>query len=177
MAVKVPEVLRTKGEAFDRALARPMLIRTEDQWKEEAYAEAEQPEAVGAVLVETLHPHLINAAVGYLYRKEMARNGAEVWAKASKVGGKLAHYTHLDFLIEVNWSRWLMLSDERRIALIDHELMHCGYDGEHDRYVLVPHDLEEFNAIARRWGSWRPSMAHFATALGEGAQLALFTHD
>jgi len=103
-----------------------------------------------------------------------------VWAQASKVTGKLHHYSRLDFLIEVNWTKWASLSPARRLALIDHELTHCSREETDDgetKYVLLPHDIEEFHSIVRRWGAWRPQLADFANAMGEGQQLGLFTHD
>lgn len=176
MPIKLPDALRMYEAAILEALSEP-LLKTWDE--EEKFAEAAQPEAIGRVLIDAIHEHLVNAQIGYLYREEISKGGATVWAQASKVGGKLAHFSHLDFLIEVNWTWWNQLEPAQRVALIDHELTHCERretdDGE--SYGIAPHDLEEFNSIARRWGMWRPSMAHFANALGDGQQRGLFPHD
>jgi hypothetical protein len=173
---RVPEALRQHQPELEAALTTPLLVTWDD---EESFADADQPAAIGAVLVDAIHTNLANAKIGYVFRKDIKRRGQCVWGQASKVGGKLAHFSHLDFLIEINWERWKLLDQTRRVALLDHELTHCGVEEteEGEKFVLVPHDIEEFDSIARRWGIWRPQLAHFADALGAGQQLALFPHD
>lgn len=173
---KMPDALRVHQDAIASAL----LVHSLQTWdEEETYADADQPAAIGRALVRALHPHLANAKIGYLYREEIKSRGTTVWAQASKVGGKLKYFSHLDFLIEVNWMTWNRLQPPRRVALIDHELTHCGIEDTEQgpRCVIVPHDIEEFESIVRRWGVWRPSLASFASALGEGQQTGLFPHD
>lgn len=173
---KLPESLRTSQDLIAAALRTPILKTWDDELK---FVEAEQPRAIARAIIPALHEHLINAKIGYLYRKEINRRGMTVWAQASKAGGKLAYFSELDFLIEVNWTWWNNLEPAQRVALMDHELTHCEREETDDgeKYVIRPHDLEEFNSIARRWGSWRPSMAQFAFALGEGQQIGIFPHD
>lgn len=174
----VPDALRSHAEALTKALAVATLAKWNEDDDAPPYVDAEQPEAIGKALVKALRPELRNAKIGYLFRKTISRGGTTVWAQASKVGGKMHHFTHLDFLIEINWTAWHVINTPaRKLALIDHELEHCGHNTETDKYVLVPHDIEEFSMIARRWGSWRPQLAQFANALAEGSQLGLFTHD
>lgn len=36
-------------------------------------------------------------------------------------------------------------------ALIYHELLHIGIDGE--KYSVIPHDLEDFKAVIDRYGA------------------------
>jgi hypothetical protein len=175
-ARKLPEVLEKHRDAIEKALAAPIL----GSWPEgEKYHEAAQPEAIGRALVRALYPELANAQIGYLFRQEIHSHRERVWGKASRVAGKVAFYSHLDFLIEISWEDWLLLKPNQRVALIDHELAHCGKEDTEkgERYVLVPHDIEEFSTIARRWGAWRRALAQFANALGDGSQLGLFPHD
>ncbi|HEY7236551.1 MAG TPA: putative metallopeptidase [Gemmatimonadaceae bacterium] len=173
---KLPPTLEQFMPSFQAAFKDHALLVTWDDSKR--FVQAEQPAAIGRVLVKSLHVHLREAEIGYLFRKEIKHRGKHVWAQASKVGGKLGHYSEKNLLIEVNWMTWLVLEPARRIALIDHELSHFGREETSKgdtKYTLIPHDLEEFDAIARRWGSWRPEVAHFANAHAEGAQLSLFT--
>lgn len=177
---QLPVELQSHSLELIEALAVPLLVAWDESDDAPDFVDAPQPEAIAKVLIQTsAHQHLVNASIGYLFRQKMTGRGVTIWAKASKVSGKLHHFSDLEFLIEVNWSQWKVLSDARRIALMDHELAHCGQEDTEkgSKWVMIPHDLEEFNAIARRWGSWRPSMAAFANALGEGQQLGLFTHD
>lgn len=174
--LQLPDILREYQDDLAQALRAPLLR----SWDEtEKFHEAEQPAAVGRVLIKAIHTHLANARIGYLYREKIERRGMLVWAQVSKAGGKLGYFSDLDFLMEINWTQWIALDQARRVALIDHELTHCEREETDagEKYVVAPHDLEEFNSIARRWGSWRPSIAHFSNALGTGQQLGLFTHD
>jgi hypothetical protein len=174
--LKLPAGLRSHVSLFTSALATPLL----GKWNEDqAFHDAEQPAAIGAALVKVLHTNLRHATIGYIFREKIETRGRIVLGKASRITGKLEYFSNLDLLIEINWLAWGALSDRQRIALIDHELLHFEMDVKDDgeKYVLAPHDLEEFNSIARRWGSWRPSIAHFQNALGQGQQIGLFTHD
>lgn len=62
-----------------------------------------------------------------------------------------------------------VLSDEQRVALVDHELYHFRVDRNDDDDVVLsirPHELEEFAAVLARHGLWRPDIQHFMTAIG-----------
>ena len=173
-ARKLPDALRSHVDALDEALAAPYPL----EWREEDdYREALQPEAIGGVLVRTIHSGLANAKIGYLFREKLKDRDRARLAQASRVSGKLAHYSELDLLVEVNWETWRFLTDEQRAALIDHELAH--FTREEDSkgrtvYKIVSHDLEEFNAIVRRWGRWKRDVDHFARALEASPQLGIF---
>lgn len=175
-ALALPDILREHQSELAEALSEPLFKNWDE---EEKFHEAVQPAAIGRVLIRAIHEHLVNAKIGYLYREKIERRGQLVWAQVSKAGGKLAYFSDLDFLVEVNWTQWNALDPARRVALMDHELTHCERHETDagEKYVIAPHDLEEFNSIARRWGSWRPQIAHFSNALGYGQQLGLFTHD
>lgn len=136
----------------------------------EDYVEARQPREIAEALIDVVHVDLERARIAYLFRKEMTKGGDRVQlAHASKVPAKWRHLAKLDFLIEVNWTHWRLLQPRERIALVDHELCHCGRDLEAEKWVLVHHDVEEFGTIVRRWGAWKPDLAQFAR------QLELFT--
>lgn len=144
-------------------------------WPEdsEGYEEAEQPARIGRALVDAVHKHLANKRIGYLYRETMSKNDKVTLAKASKVGAKLKHFAELDFLIEVNHTAWKNLTEEQRVALIDHELCHFGVEDTPDgeRLLILGHDLEEFGAIVRRWGLWMPDVESFARTLADQGDL------
>lgn len=157
----LPDALCSHYESLKRAFAEPYLMTWGD---DVSYAAARQPAAIGQVLVGTIHRHLRNRDIGYLYRQKMERNGKTVLGKASKVGAKLAYFSDLEFLIEINWSAWAGLTARQRIALVDHELCHLGIEDtdEGEKLLMIPHDLEEFGAVVQRWGMWQPDVANFA---------------
>lgn len=104
--------------------------------------------------------------------------------KASDLDRQLHAY---DFIILLNQAFWtaLMVTDEQRQALLDHELCHAAvrYDeatgdpfvDESGRVVfrIRKHDLEEFSDIAERYGYWKRDLEAFAQALARGPQQKL----
>lgn len=100
--------------------------------------------------------------------------------KASDLHRELAPY---DFVILL--SRWFWedvnVSDEQRMALLDHELTHaaCVHDhmtGEIKRdergracYRIRKHDIEEFSCIVAEYGTYKRDLEMFADALHQGA--------
>lgn len=138
-----------------------------------AFQKAEQAQAIGGVLVATLHRHLVGADIGYVFRENMATHDRTTLAKASKAGAKLGFFAGLDLCIDVNHTAWLTLSNEQRVALIDHELCHFGVEDTDKglRYALLSHDVEEFGAIVTRWGLWKPDLRAFGRVVAEQAEL------
>jgi hypothetical protein len=156
------------------AMVRALGVYVLTVWPERtAFTAAEQPAEIGAVLVATLHRHLSDASIGYVFREDMSSHDKTTLAKASKAGSKLGFYTGLDLCIDVNHTAWLNLSPEQRVALIDHELCHFGME-ETDKgtqYVLLSHDVEEFGAIVSRWGLWKPDLHAFGRVVAEQVEL------
>lgn len=83
-----------------------------------------------------------------------------------------------DFVVILRRDFWddRYVTDLQRRALLDHELCHCAVKlDEHGEpavdecgrvvYRLKKHDLEEFAAIADRYGCWKRDLAEFARAL------------
>lgn len=171
---QVPDQLRGYHERLGDALRvnYPLAWKPDDD-----FIKAEQPEAIGKVLVQAIHNHLLNAKILYLFRKEIKGRGRIVLAKASKAAGKLNFLQEWDLCIDVNWTAWAHLYPGQRVALIDHEL--CHFDRDTDKqgrsvYGLVPHDVEEFTSIVRRWGTWEHGLVVMASALDSAPQLQLF---
>jgi hypothetical protein len=172
--MRLPDLLRSYSETLDKALALSVPMK----WGEDdTYIDAEQPAAIGKVLVRCgLHGDLANSKIGYIYREKMAERGKIRLAQASKVSGKLAHFSGLDFLVEVNWDAWHVMPGDKKIALIDHELSHFGVEDTETgtKNVIIAHDVEEFTAIVRRWGLWKRDVRDFGNAVLAAAQLGLF---
>lgn len=159
-----------QSDAIERALAVHVLA----VWPEHTpFTTAEQPAAIGAVLVSTLHRHLAGAQIGYVFREDISSHDKTTLAKASKAGSKLGFFTGLDLCIDVNHTAWLTLSSEQRVALIDHELCHFGLEetDKGEKYVLLSHDVEEFGAIVSRWGLWKSDLYAFGRVVAEQGEL------
>lgn len=79
------------------------------------------------------------------------------------------------FVITISKPIWDTLSEEHRVALVDHELMHCGArfgDDGKVKLVLIGHDFEGFNAEIHRHGLWRPDAVRLADTI-KNVQLGL----
>lgn len=140
------------------------------EWpKDRKVRSAEQPGAIGDVLVQHVHKHLVNVSIGYLFRENMGERDRATLAKASKTSGPLEWYSRHAFLVQVNWTSWLTLSPEQKVALIDHELAHFGLEDTKNgtNYVMIAHDVEEFTAIVQRWGLWRPDLRKMSAAMAQ----------
>lgn len=85
------------------------------------------------------------------------------------------------FVITIWQGAWNFALDERqKKALTDHELCHLMAEEAMDKQgnetlklSLLPHDLEEFNAVVRRHGMWLDDVEKLVKAAQDGAQLSL----
>lgn len=131
-------------------------------------------ERIAQGVIERWHPHLIGVAIAYI-TKEAGSEGVESvktakpprGGKALKLGSaasvsekyQLIATKDFEFIIELNGQYWDRLEMDQQEALIDHELCHCGKDG--DGFYIRDHDLEEFRQIVRRHGFWKPDIQAF----------------
>lgn len=134
---------------------------------------------VAEKLVAEHHQELQGIRVEYVWRnKPIVSRGKVVLGKARKITGLAAFLSSgesLDeddeqtyFVIEVAKEYWPKLTNEERIALVDHELTHCtvdyGDDGE-NKLSILPHDLEDFLSIFRRYGAWSEDAQRVVAAI------------
>lgn len=135
------------------------------------YERATDVEAVARDLINDSHPHLGPVRIEFVFITEAPTvNGKVVWGRAKKISGLnawLASDTQEVvtpeefFVIEIVKPIWQQLDEKSRKALTEHELMHCDVDLETGRLSIRPHDLEEFNAIVRKYGLWRDDVEIF----------------
>lgn len=162
----LPKPLTGVAESLTRAIREVAII---DTWPEDkpAFLSAPQPESIMKVLIPVLHQHLDvprKASIVCLFREEMERRGRVRLGVAGKASSKITYLTGHDFTLEFNWTYWTKLSPPQRIALVDHELSHCGVNDK-GNWMVVPHDVEEFATIVRRWGLWTPDLVEFNGAI------------
>lgn len=161
-ATRTPAVFEVK------AMRDALVTVVPGNWpKEQKVRNAEQPKAIGDVLVHHVHKHLVNVSIGYVFVENMGSGDRDVLAKASKTSGPLEFYSHHVFLVRVNWTTWRPLSAEQRVALIDHELCHFGVEDTEKgtKYVMHEHDVEEFTSIVSRWGLWRADLRRLSAVM------------
>lgn len=168
--MKLPEGPEYHRVAIDEALG----LAVPGAWPEdEKMLVADQPKALADVLIGSLHKHLLLANIAYLFIEDKRSNSRTTWGTAAKAPAKLKFLASVDYIVEFNWTAWMELSPEQRIALVDHELMHCAGQDEKGRWCVRDHDVEEFTSIVNRWGLWKTDVEVFARAAAD--QLTLFS--
>lgn len=158
------------------------------KWRKAPEVEKIAEDLIGSV---TEHEALTYARMEYLFIDKAPKSrGRLVLGRARRVGGLgsvLANLAKYDaefcqdatplFVIEIAEDTWRGLDDNRKRALVDHELMHCHVDLDDDleEHVLStrPHDFEEFASIIRRHGLWSTSAEGMGGAVMEQLALAI----
>lgn len=153
------------------------------------YIESDEIATIAKDLIEKYHQHLIDFSVKirYVFTDVTPKSaGKEVWGTCKKVSGLNAYLEGNNdtfFVITISKDIWDILPQDKRIALIDHELCHAWAevkknkeneeDAEIDNPVklsIKPHDLEEFSCIVRRHGLWREDIEDFVEAATKSKQ-------
>lgn len=162
---------------FDLAQA---CVHTEDprNWPEEeppcVVLRAYGPEEIAKILIKQFHVGIRKCSIAYLWTENMGQGAKVTLGKAAKASARWQFIAQVDFVLVFNHSAWRILTEEQKIALVDHELMHCDIDGEKDKAMIVPHDIEEFATIVKRWGLWKPDLQSFGDACVIARQGDLF---
>ncbi len=113
---------------------------------------------IGEAVREELFPKLQGCRIAWLVSdKPKQSRGRIIFAECKKYDkDKLAWLSDetYDFTITVyepNCEAFYF--DDRKYAiLLEHELMHVGYDPETEVCTIIPHDAEEFIAIIQKYG-------------------------
>jgi hypothetical protein len=143
------------------------------------YDRADEVRLIAGKLIELFHPHLRDIRIEYVFLSEPPMSlGRALAGRARKVTGLKAYLATPDFegpaeakpffVIEITQPTWDKKHLRWRIALVDHELKHCGVDELTGDLYIVPHDEEEFDEIAERHGLWNEGLASFAASLYQG---------
>jgi hypothetical protein len=157
----LPPLLRDSHVKLIDALEIALLA----EWPEDpapTYCEAGQVEAIARVIKPVLHDGLVNCRIAWVFKRKM---GDRIGAKMSLAGGVTGWLADVDYTCVVSWEAWKLLSSRQKIALVDHELSHCWRNTEAEKWEIVKHDIEEFVAIAQRWGTWHHTLHTFKNAL------------
>jgi hypothetical protein len=149
------------------------------------YQEAPEVKKIATMLIDSDHPHLMGARVEYVFVSPTPKSkNKDIWGRARKITGLPAWLstepTFRDnvpdpfFVIEISKEIWDAIPSEQKLALVDHELSHCGYDDEKDCITTMSHDVEEFTGIVKRHGLWRSDVKRFVEVARDNAKSPLF---
>lgn len=145
------------------------------------YAPAPEVKEIAEQLIPLYHPHLSGARIEYVFTDKVTkRANKEVWGTMRKVSNLAAYLagdqqsrqqgvTEEFFVMTITEPIWEDLEEDKREALVDHELCHAmlQIDKKGDpKLSILPHDLEEFTAIVKRHGLWREDVKRFAESAG-----------
>ena len=132
------------------------------------YTYAPEVRSIAARLILDVAEHgpLADARIEYVWRdKAPTHHGRTVLGRARRIGGLNAFLIRLDepgpdgevgsdgplFVVEISADTWAHLTDDQRVALVDHELCHLKVDrGDDGELVLkiAGHDVEHFAKLA-----------------------------
>lgn len=132
-------------------------------------------------LVTSFHPDLADAKVVLLFNRAWRVNAAgRLTLGKCKLASDLDRaLSDFDVAIQLNEEFWLddETSGGQRRALLDHELCHAKLrlDGETGEpmlnelgkrvYAIRPHDVEEFEDVIKRHGTYKRDLERFAAAV------------
>lgn len=137
----------------------------------EKYIPAPEVEKVARELIVKYHPHLVEANIAYVFKKDSwSKNGKEILGNAHKCSEKEKLLYKHDFIITINHNAWIRFDNNKREAIVDHELCHCGRDVE-GKYCSIPHDVEDFADVIKRHGLYKNDVKQFGMAI---RQVSLF---
>jgi hypothetical protein len=151
------------------------------------YRDAPELRAMAEPIIQSHHPHLIGYPIRFAWRSEPRKVMNKIaFATAEIVKGRFAQFVMTDdekamegqdngaamFWIEVAEPCWEEATENQRLAVLDHELLHCVIedtdDGDH-KMAIHTHDIEEFEAIISRHGIYREDYWSFALAMNQAS--------
>ena len=140
-------------------------------------AEFEEADKYLIELVEQVikehHPHLEHAHIGLMYRDEPAKSkGRKIYSKVKTVTEDMNVFIDYDFIIWFAKESFEMMSQDTRLALVDHTLCFCG--GDLAGWYLNDPEIQEFSTILARHGYWTQQLQSAKVAIEEYGQASLF---
>ena len=135
------------------------------------------------------HGELAEARIAIAWRKALSpdKDGHLILGKCVKVSDLHRELADWDFIILLNQEVWCdeEFTDEKKSALMDHELCHAARsfdsDGNEQRdergravWRTRKHDIEEFQEIVKRHGCYKKDLERFADELLKRRAAPLF---
>lgn len=127
------------------------------------YKRASEAQALGDhTVIPKWHKELKGRKVAYVEVPKMNKKGDPVLATIKIASAMEKHLSGKDIILKINGETWHQLSDEQRLALLDHEFMHITVNEETGDLMSLNHDVEAFSDEIRRHGLWRKNLRLFA---------------
>ena len=127
----------------------------------DSYRDAPDVAKIARALIKEHHSHLRADRIIYLFTSKCPTKGGKI------VLGKVGLITELesalfgddegveaDFYMVITGSEWVVATDAKKQAIVDHELCHLYYDLDTDKPKIAEHDIADFNEVIRRHGLW-----------------------
>lgn len=119
-------------------------------------------------IVRNHHESLRGFYIGVIaWEGERKSSGSLMLGKARKISENMRPLMAdemLDAVIEISADFWSTAKPNQKRALMDHELHHLTVN-ENGQLAMRGHDIEEFNAIIRRYGFWLEDVQRTAAAV------------
>jgi hypothetical protein len=138
------------------------------------YYKAIEVADIARELIKKYHSALGEAKIVYLFRDKAPKSkGKVVWGTTKKTSPIEKALTGYDFVIWVSEDIWVGIDANKKHALVDHELSHCGLD-ENGNWTTLEHDFTGFNAVLRRYGYWSGDLKRMKKSI---EQMSLFDEE
>lgn len=116
---------------------------------------SEEYTEIGRQLIEEMPElqelKLADVQIVYLASEHTKKSGGKlVFGQCEKIPEKYKWGIPCDFTITIFEPNIVGFNDEQLKILIFHELLHIGI--EEDKFVIRPHDLEDFKVIIQKYG-------------------------
>jgi len=133
------------------------------------YDPAESVAEISKGLIRKFHSDLVNTKIAYLYKnKPIKARGKEVIAFSSKCSGIVKVLSEYDVIMIVSYPAFQQLTDDHKIAIIDHELTHLLVDEDSTgapKLRILAHDVEEFSSIIERHGLYQQDLVRLGKVI------------
>jgi len=146
------------------------------------FQNAYEVEHIARKCIATHHKHLVEANIRYLFRDgPWSSKDRTTWGRAIKVTARERHLTGNDFCIVINTKVWKAIEYHQQVALVDHELSHCGRKADDDDdgnpvWYEVSHSIEDFVGVIKRHGLWSEDVQRIARAIEQHQLPSLLDH-
>lgn len=113
---------------------------------------------LGEEIREKKFPYLQGCRIAWLASDKAKKSKNKIiFAETKRFDNEKLSWTkdhEYDFTITVYEPNceYYYFDDEKLAILLEHELMHVGYDIDTEKCFIIPHDAEEFKAIIREYG-------------------------